>query len=253
MIRALFAALLLLSAQGARAEAMRIEIIELRHGFAEELLPQVEALLSEGGTVRAWDNKLVIKTTDSNLEAIRGVIEQLDRAPSQLLITVRYHDRAISDETRQRARVTVDDHGANVRLRSGQYSTRERSGGDQQLRVIAGQSAWINAGLEQQSFEPHPYGGVQPVIRRTGTGFSVTPRINGERVTLEINPERSRPSRRGDGSIETSQLSTTVSGTLGEWISLGGASLRSSSEGSLHSRARELREQNVSLKVERID
>ena len=55
------------------------------------------------------------------------------------------------------------------------------------------------------------------------TGFLATPRLSGDRVTLEIASSQQRLGRGGhDANVATQTLTTTVSGQLGEWIELGG-------------------------------
>jgi len=53
----------------------------------------------------------------------------------------------------------------------------------------------------------------------------VLPRLAGDRVTLEINPQRdtlARPEQNlPRGSVNIQRAGTTVSGRLGEWIELG--------------------------------
>ena len=52
------------------------------------------------------------------------------------------------------------------------------------------------------------------------TGFSVVPRLSGERVTLEINPQRDTLG--AGGAVNVQRVTSTVSGRLGEWMELGG-------------------------------
>ena len=72
-------------------------------------------------------------------------------------------------------------------------------------------------------------GGIDPRLYNTitykdvTTGFRVLPRVSGSIVTLEISPQRAAPSAQGGGSCDIAQMHTTVSGTLGEWIDIGGA------------------------------
>ena len=47
----------------------------------------------------------------------------------------------------------------------------------------------------------------------------VLPRLNGDQVTLEVSPKKSRLNEQ---SIETFGLNTVVRGRIGEWIELGG-------------------------------
>jgi hypothetical protein len=73
--------------------------------------------------------------------------------------------------------------------------------------------------------ETSPYGEVNSGIDYQGvsSGVYVTPRLQGDRVTLDIEPRLERPDPYGSGAIETHAAATTVSGRLGEWIALGGA------------------------------
>ena len=62
------------------------------------------------------------------------------------------------------------------------------------------------------------------IYRDIGSGFYATPRVNGQRVTLEISQqaENFEPGY-GRGAVSSQRLATTVSGQLGEWIELGGS------------------------------
>jgi hypothetical protein len=59
--------------------------------------------------------------------------------------------------------------------------------------------------------------------RDFATGFQVLPRVSGDTVTVEINPQRERPGRYpGTGNVQG--VSTVVSAPLGEWMEIGGTS-----------------------------
>jgi hypothetical protein len=58
--------------------------------------------------------------------------------------------------------------------------------------------------------------------RDAATGFSVRPRLQGDIVTLDINPQRDSFDDRRRGTVNVQQVTTTVSGRIGEWIDLGG-------------------------------
>jgi hypothetical protein len=64
------------------------------------------------------------------------------------------------------------------------------------------------------------------VYQDVGRGFYAVPRVNGQRVTLDISQQSA--SQGGYGSINQQRLSTTVSGRLGEWIELGGSGRQAS-------------------------
>ncbi|PWT71635.1 MAG: secretin, partial [Proteobacteria bacterium] len=58
------------------------------------------------------------------------------------------------------------------------------------------------------------------------TGFYVTPRVNGDRVTLEVSTSRDRLRNPATGAISVQHVGTVVSGRLGEWIEIGGSDQR---------------------------
>jgi type II secretory pathway component GspD/PulD (secretin) len=60
--------------------------------------------------------------------------------------------------------------------------------------------------------------------KEIGTGFYVVPRLSGDRVVLDISPQKERLAGGTEQNIETQRVRTTVSGRLGEWIELGGLS-----------------------------
>jgi hypothetical protein len=57
------------------------------------------------------------------------------------------------------------------------------------------------------------------------------PRLNGDRVTLDISPRDDTPGSL-PGSVNSTRLVTTVSGRLGEWLELGGSVGEQSAAGS---------------------
>jgi hypothetical protein len=46
--------------------------------------------------------------------------------------------------------------------------------------------------------------------------------VSGDRVFLDISPQRATPGQQGPGSVNYQQIGTTASGRLGEWFPLGG-------------------------------
>jgi len=85
------------------------------------------------------------------------------------------------------------------------------------------------------------------------TGFEVLPRLNGDRVELEIAPRLSFVGNRGVQDVNFQELRTTVSAKLGEWVDLGGinASRDEISRAILETASAQLGERGaVRLKVE---
>ena len=58
--------------------------------------------------------------------------------------------------------------------------------------------------------------------RDADTGFRVRPRVNGDRVTLEISTHRDLPADPNSQTFNVQRVDTVVSGRLGEWMEIGG-------------------------------
>ncbi len=114
--------------------------------------------------------------------------------------------------------------------RLGQATRSERRTTLQEVQTLEDAPASIMAGqslvLPMRQVVLTPVGVVVAdslVQRDLGSGFIAVPHLAGEQVTLTIRPvEASAGSL--PGTVNTFELFTTVSGRLGEWLELGGAS-----------------------------
>jgi hypothetical protein len=261
-----FAAALLAAAVPGEGAAQALEIIELRHRPAEQLIPLL-APLTAGGSVTGTGFTLIVRAGAAQIAQIRQVVASLDRAPRQLLISVR-QDLGGS--------MRAGGAGAQVILAPGgsraQGSLYERTGTAQddiaqQVRTLEGNPAFVQTGtsslVPQRTVTRTPGGTIvqESVVQRDlNTGVWVMPRVSGETVILEIATQRdalaggpgggSAPGGvivqgggvggggigpgaggvTGAGAASTNRLVTTVSGRLGEWLDLGGVSTAQSVE-----------------------
>ncbi|HTY99872.1 MAG TPA: hypothetical protein VMB75_08560 [Rhodocyclaceae bacterium] len=236
--------LLLLLAAGA-ALAQSLEIITLKYQTAEQVLPQLRPLLEPGAGITGTGSKLFLRTSPRNREDILRVLAVIDREPRRLLISVRQEGQAD--------------------LQAGGVLYGSRSvGGDnvsQQVQTIEGGRAFIQAGrsvpVPVRQVVNTPRGPVVTegvVYQDSGTGFYAVPRLSGSIVTLDISPSHDIPGR-VPGSAEVQEISTTVSGRLGEWIAVGASERASSQErsGTLGYSARSgVSSRQVWLKVEEL-
>lgn len=236
----------------AAADSTVLEVVPLKYRQAEEVLPLVRPFLAKEGAISGMQNQLIIRTTPSNLAQIRQILASIDTLPRRLRITVA-QDADRTEETRSgevsgsvsigdHARVTVpgsgDGRGLTVESRRGEdvvrgrvLSTRdlENEKNTQQLQVLEGKRAFIRIGqsvpVPSRTVVQTPRGariveGME--FRDVTTGFYVLPRVSGDRVSLEVSPQRETPGAQGPGSVDIQHMTTTVSGRLGEWIDLGG-------------------------------
>jgi type II secretory pathway component GspD/PulD (secretin) len=224
------------------AQAQEMQVIELRHRLASEVIPIVQPLLETGGVITGMDAMLFVRTSPANLAQIRQAVDALDRKPRQLLVTVGQGTVTNVDSSSVRGSATIGsgdvqvgvnrppgaEPGASVRVDN--RSQRADLTNVSSVRALEGMETFIAIGqsvpvtttqvtrgwggtLTQQSTEFHS----------ASTGFYATVRVSGETVTLEISPQqqRLRASVRGGPVVETSGAMTTVSGRLGEWLALG--------------------------------
>jgi type II secretory pathway component GspD/PulD (secretin) len=224
-----------------------VEVIQLRYRTSQELIPMLQPMLTPGGGISGLQGQLVVRTTPANLEEIKRILASVDTAPRQLLITVR-QDADMSNERRaasvsgsiggDRGRVTVPggrdargDSRARVHIIEGR--SNDSSSDTQSLRVMEGREAFVRVGqsipVRGREIRRTVVNGqvVEQVVdstqyRDVSTGFYVLPRVSGDRVTLDISPQREALSRQAAGGVSVQNVVTTVSGRIGEWIELGG-------------------------------
>lgn len=221
------------------AAADEVEIIPLQHRTAEQLIPTLRPLVAPGGAVTGMQSSLVIRSTRENIEELKRVVAALDRAPRRLLISVRQDAGSTAERRAISAGGTVTGNQGSVSVGqrppagtgiNARIVDSSRSGDDrivQQVQALEGSPAHISVGasrpLPVQSTTVGPGGTVvsrSVTYQDASTGFTVVPRLSGDRVTLDINPRRE--SLRPGGAVSSGQIVTSASGRLGEWIELGG-------------------------------
>lgn len=232
---------LVLAVMTAVAAARELQIIELRHRLAEEIVPIVQPLLEPGGVLTGADRVLFVNTSPANFEQIRQAVEMLDRRPRQLMITVGQGTVTRDDRTDLGGTATVGsgdvqvgvnappgaDSGVAVGVRSGTQRADLRN--TSSVRTLEGAETYIAVGqlvpLTTTQVVPghrRPLVYTSTEFRDVSTGFYATVRLHGETVTLEVSPRQQRLSGAATAPVvETAGLVSTVSGPLGEWIALG--------------------------------
>lgn len=227
--RTLLACLLgLLAALGAgNAAAQSLEVIELKHRSAAEMIPVLQPLVEAGGALTGQDYKLFVRASSGNIAQLRKAVAQLDRAARQFLVSVR---RATQQEIQQEqaaAAARVGSGGGSVTLSTNQSRSLREGNGVQSVQVLEGSSAFIATGSSVPMITSavvgggrRPVAGVTTEYRNISSGFTVTPRLAGEQVLLQIEQQAQR--RGNNGEVQTQSLSTQVTGKLDEWLRLGG-------------------------------
>ncbi len=270
----------------AKADQQVLEVITLGYRQADEVIPTLRPLLAPDATLTGMDNRLIVRTTPENLAQLKQVLAAIDSKPRQLLISVR--QSSMADASRDAASIsgTVSAGGnatvtvprppsaqrdPGVVVQSGRTRIEGRAissgstqdaGVTQTVQVLEGNSAFIRVGqsapVTSTQLTPTPSG--TRITQSTqfvdaDTGFYVTPRVSGNRVTLEISTERDRVRNTNTGAVSVQRVATVVSGRLGEWIEVGGSSAnveRTQSEPLAQRRGESRDERRVMLKVDEV-
>lgn len=216
----------------ARGEPLKLEVIPLKHRTAQEVIPVLQPLLPKGANLSAFNQQLIVQTTPANLAEIRKVLAQIDTAPRRLRITVWQNAAASGSE----AGAAIGSNGAGVGAQVYGSDFARHDLGTQQVQVLEGNSALVQIAearpLPNRTLVQDPFGTrvIDTFEYRTATsGFWVLPRVAGERVTVDIRPQREAFAR---GRIASQQIATQVSGRLGEWIELGALGQDRAAQGS---------------------
>ncbi|MDO9054671.1 MAG: hypothetical protein Q7U37_12185 [Gallionella sp.] len=262
-----------------------LEIIELKHRRAEEILPVIRPLLDKDEMVSGMNYQLILRASPRNSVQIRRLLERIDTLPRQLKITVMQN---VDSETLARlteisgsvrlgknARISVpggvnagegkEQGGVSARIISTRSLEDDKK--TQHLQVLDGNRAWVsseqNMPVPQRQLIQQPWG--TQVIETTRdshitSGFYVLPRVSGDRVTLEITTQNDSllPNQHADAypGKRMQNTSSTVSGHLGEWIKLGGLSQQSDFNNTsitTRSTSRLNEQRNVLIRVEEMD
>lgn len=219
------------------AAATAFKIITLQHRFAEEILPAIIPLVGEDGTASAVQNNLIIRTSPANMANIEQLISTLDTARQNLKITVIRNQN--SSMTGSEAEVSGHTRSGNISVTTGtrrairndvavnienqQHGSNASS--TQFIQVADGERAFISVGqsipyTQEWISLTQRYTTVQRTTEfvNIDTGFTVRPRILGNRIALEITPVFSQLNQRN--MIDFESLSTTIMAKRGEWIDI---------------------------------
>jgi hypothetical protein len=243
-------AVTVLIAAAAAVAGGELEVLQLRHRGAAEVVETLRPLIEEGGSISGMGDKILVRASAGNRAELRKALAAIDTAPRRLTITVIQDNQAGGEGS-----------GAGTplgRVWSSRGSAADRS--DQRVQVIEGGSAFIRLGyslpipLRQVAVGPLGAAVSETIVYRDiGTGFYAQPRLNGDRVTLEISPRQESFSATDAAAVRFARLGTTVSGRLGEWMELGAANQALSAERSgvaRYSTRGSLEARRVLLKVE---
>jgi type II secretory pathway component GspD/PulD (secretin) len=234
------------------ASGMVTEVFTIGYRPVDEMIQILRPMIPGPGSVSGAYGKIVVRTTPANMREIKEILATLNRAPSNLLISVRH---SMNEEVRRDLYEAFGEvSGSNVGLSTGRGSgsgrglvIRHQDGdqeagvrldktqavasdhGTQRVRVLEGKEAFIRSG------QSVPLTGERVVVSSTGvttvqtstgfrnvdSGFTVRARLNdNDRVTVEIFLRHNRLDS-GSGAIDSREASTVVTSPLGRWMEIG--------------------------------
>lgn len=211
----------------------KIETIQLNHRLAAELLPEVQSFLPEGIPARAFNNFIIIKAETTVINEIKQLINKLDTPLQRLKINILRTDNRLSE--RQLAQTSADnfisENDMSGSLSITRWSTKDAKKKDQyyQVQGIADRPILIMMGQKIPQKEQYlallPHGGIaiQSSTRyiNIDNGFQAVARIlPNHHVSVDIHPIFGQFSSQ-NGTIEQSEIISTISGPVDAWLELG--------------------------------
>lgn len=225
---------------GGVAFAQNLEIIDLQHRPADQVLPSVQAIVGTRGAVTGTGFKLFVRADAATLAQVRRMVAELDVAPRRLMISVRQIDAGASSRVQIQTGARVSPAGTVVTVAGSAQADRSDAAIEQRIQTLDGARALIHVGETRMTPTVVVNGNANGGANGTNVGVVATPveaatsvyvvaRVNGDTVLLDIEPEHA--SFGPQGEIRSQGLSTQASGRLGEWIDLGASDRMASSAG----------------------
>ena len=243
------------------------EIFSLGYNMAENMIPAVQPMLRDDERVSAYGNQLIVRAEPERLEEIRALINELDRQPSRLLISVSNSGELLSNDSGYQvdgrfdtgpADIVVGDPRNGNQARVIRRSTRGQNDGVRQVTANEGYPVLIQTGqsVPLHSTTTDVYGRVieNTEYRDVTQGFYATVRLNGDLATITLSANNNSVNRSDNRIVDVQQTDTVVTARLGEWVTVGGVADSARSSGTDIGRRISTSSQNdsnVRLKVDR--
>jgi type II secretory pathway component GspD/PulD (secretin) len=227
------------------ADQTILEVIQLKHRTTNEIIPLIDPFLDKQGALSGMQGKLIIRTTPENLREIKQLLKEIDNAPRRLIITVKQNVDSTAARSllklsggisKGRAQVKIAGRTGNrglvsknsLKVQALNNQNLERDHNTQRIQVLDGGHALIYIGkslpvpLRNTIYTSQGTRVIESTEFRDATiGFIVAPSVSGNKVTLEVSPQRNTPDHQLPGAISVQQINTSISGKLGEWMNLG--------------------------------
>ena len=202
------------------ALANQLEIINLNHRPAKELIPILKPLLDKNGSISGEKYVLFIRTSYKNFIQIKEALVTLDADFRQLRINIMQESAATMKQ--YGFNITKENKKTNAKVYTTQHSASNPK--QQTIQVTEGQWATLQTGMSIPSISrsKNPNGTITESIqyKTIMSRLKIHPLINGDKINIKIKSFTGSKDAINSGSIQG--INTSVTGKLGEWIALGG-------------------------------
>lgn len=220
------------------------------------LLPAVRQQLDSsptGGTASVYQDKLILRTTAANYQAVQQLLSQIDREPQALTVAVRVGNSSSTQGSIQQSRVIITNRGLQGSGMINQHHSQQQGNSLYQVQTLSGSAASISTGTlhslaqtyqaTRYSTYNRPVGQIviqQQVLRPTTQGISVTPRLlPNEQVEVQLTQveealTNANASYGQDGytglRVQGQTLNSTIVVPRGQWVTIGQITQNSQSQ-----------------------
>lgn len=260
-LKTCFLVCILLVMQAYAGQNDPLQIIDLNNRPAEEMVPIIKPMLKPDDAITGSGYQLFIRTDAKTYEEVKRLLHVMDKAPKNLIISVRNDENIGSESTDfdlsgnyeigDDSRVVIGNRppkeGTRIHVNKSERSANNNI--KHTVRVLEGGQAFITTGqirpYEHRTIIKHPHGvSVYDNVdyEDLTSGFYVRPILTGNGdVTLHINPhyrsagDNSSGSRThysgtfygsrygsNNGTIDVQEADTVITAKLGQWIQIGG-------------------------------
>ncbi len=231
---------------GAQAATYQTYVIHTYGG--DTLLPAVRQQLNssrDGGSAATYQDKLILKTTAANYQAVQQLLTQIDGQPQALTVAVRVGNDSNVQSNIQQGRVVISNRGIAGAGVISQRNSQQQNNSVYQVQTLSGSAASISTGTLYSLTQNYQVNGYptyhrpsgrimiqQQVLLPTTRGIAVTPRIlpSGQvEVTLSQTEEQLASvdsSYNGNvyannAAIKRQGLNSTIIVPRGQWVNIG--------------------------------
>jgi len=215
-------------------QRMQSETIRLHNKPASDIIPLIKPFLIPKAAVSGDNYNIMIKTTASNMYEIKEMIANFDTPIHQLLISISFKPQVTKQAVKKKPSGKQDDDKANIRIYSSGGSDSQtktyKTHGEQvdpnlfTLRALEDRWATIRTGQSVPIVERHRNadGTVTQSVRyrQVNSGFHVKPRLQGDKVTLDISAFGEMQSDSGGGELSHYMTTSSVTVGINQWVPL---------------------------------